>query len=170
MEAFEKYARAVEIKPDKHAAFYNWGNALDNLALTKTGIEADELWMQAIEKFTRVIEIKPDKHEALNNWGNVLLNQARTKTGLQRRELLEQACEIFMKHHVFQPNDTYNLACVEALLGHETECQKWLKHYVTHESMPEYELLTTDTDLDSVRGTAWFQDLLLSAGCFTQTK
>ena len=39
-EAGEKYQAALAIKPDKHEALYNWGNALQAQAKTKGGAEA----------------------------------------------------------------------------------------------------------------------------------
>jgi tetratricopeptide (TPR) repeat protein len=49
-QAFEKYAKAIDIKPDKHQAFNNWGSALGNLARTKGSQEAEDLYHMAIEK------------------------------------------------------------------------------------------------------------------------
>ncbi|MBP1311723.1 regulator of replication initiation timing, partial [Paenibacillus sp. 1182] len=63
-QAFEKYEKAVEIKPDKHEAYYNWGIALRNLAESKEGEEGEKLYQQAFEKYEKAVEIKPDKHEA----------------------------------------------------------------------------------------------------------
>jgi len=50
-QAFEKYKKAIEIKPDKHEAYNNWGNYLGNLAKSKEGKESEELYRQAFEKF-----------------------------------------------------------------------------------------------------------------------
>ena len=35
--AYEKYEQALQIKPDKHEALNNWGNALNEQAKTRTG-------------------------------------------------------------------------------------------------------------------------------------
>jgi tetratricopeptide (TPR) repeat protein len=75
-EAFLKYERAVEIKPDKHEAWYNWGIALLDLARMK---KDESLFREAFLKYKRSVEIKPDKHEAWYNWGNALYNLARLK-------------------------------------------------------------------------------------------
>ncbi|MCH8941289.1 MAG: SIR2 family protein [Bacteroidetes bacterium] len=56
-QAFEKYQRAIEIKPDKHEAFNNWGNDLGDLARTKKGKLAEELYNQAFEKYQRAIAL-----------------------------------------------------------------------------------------------------------------
>ncbi len=96
-QAFEKYQKAIEIKPDIHVAYNNWGNALGSLAETKEGKEADELYHQAFKKYQKAIEIKPDKHEAYNNWGNALGSLAETKEGQEADELYHQAFEKYQK-------------------------------------------------------------------------
>jgi len=90
-EAGGKYARAVEIKPDKDEAFYNWGNALFTQARGKSGTEADALFAEAGGKYSRAVEIKPNRDEAFNNWGNVLLAQAERKSGAEADTLFAEA-------------------------------------------------------------------------------
>ena len=80
-QSFEKYQKAIEIKPDNHEAFNNWGYYLGNLAKTKEGKEAEELYHQSFEKYQKAIEINPYNHEAYLNWGYHLVNLARTKEG-----------------------------------------------------------------------------------------
>ncbi len=77
--------------------YFNWGNYLGNLAKTKEGKGADELYQQAFEKFKKAININPNKHEAFNNWGNYLGNLAQTKEGKEAEELYQQAFEKFKK-------------------------------------------------------------------------
>jgi cytochrome c-type biogenesis protein CcmH/NrfG/NAD-dependent SIR2 family protein deacetylase len=91
--AGEKYGAALQIKPDKYEALYNWGNALADQAKTKSGAEADALWATAGEKYGAALQIKPDKYEALYNWGNALAAQARTKSGAEADALWAAAGE-----------------------------------------------------------------------------
>ena len=79
--AGERYEAALKIKPDKHEALYNWGNALVQQSLIETGAEADQLLDLAGKKYEAALKIKPDLHEALGNWGYVLDEQARKKGG-----------------------------------------------------------------------------------------
>ena len=92
-QAGEKHQAALEIKPDKHEALYNWGNALSEQAKRKTGEEANRLFAQAGEKYQAALEIKPDDHYALNNRGNVLSEQGKGKTGEEADRLFAQAVE-----------------------------------------------------------------------------
>jgi tetratricopeptide (TPR) repeat protein len=56
-EAIASYDRAIEIKPDKHEAWYNRGIALFNLGRHE----------EAIASYDRAIEIKSDYYEAWYN-------------------------------------------------------------------------------------------------------
>jgi len=56
VKASEEYKTALELKPDLHEALYNWGTDLGNLAKTKEGKEAEELYNQAFDKFQKAIE------------------------------------------------------------------------------------------------------------------
>ena len=103
-QAFEKYQKATQFKPDKHEAFYNWGTDLGYLARTKTEEQADELFNQAFEKYQKATQFKPDMYEAFYNWGNVLGYLARTKTGEQADELFNQTFEKYQKATQFKPD------------------------------------------------------------------
>jgi hypothetical protein len=88
-----RYVAALAIKPDKHEALNNWGNALSDQAKTKTGGEADRLFVLAGEKYAAALAIKPDKHGTLINWGIALSDQAKTKTGDEAARLSALAAE-----------------------------------------------------------------------------
>jgi tetratricopeptide (TPR) repeat protein len=109
-QAFEKYQKAISIKPDMHEAFYNWGTYLGNLAQTKKGIEAEELYQQALDKYQKAISIKPDDHEVFNNWGTDLGNLAQTKVGKEAEELYQQAFDKYQKAISIKPdfNEAFN--------------------------------------------------------------
>jgi Tfp pilus assembly protein PilF len=57
-QAFEKYERALEIKPDYYEALNNWGYGLADLAKRKGGKEAKDLFEQSSEKLMKAEEIK----------------------------------------------------------------------------------------------------------------
>jgi MinD-like ATPase involved in chromosome partitioning or flagellar assembly len=103
-ESFEKYERAVGIKPDYHEAFYNWGNALSGLAETKSGGEAEVLFRESFEKYERAVGIKPDEHEAFNNWGNAISGLARTKSGDEAEVLFRESFEKYARSVGIKPD------------------------------------------------------------------
>ncbi len=104
IQAADAYKTALELKPDLHEALYNWGTDLGNLANTKEGKDAEELYNQAFEKFQKAIDIKPDLHEALYNWGTYLGNLANAKEGKDAEELYNQAIEKFQKAIDIKPD------------------------------------------------------------------
>jgi tetratricopeptide (TPR) repeat protein len=90
-ESFEKYHQALTIKPDKHGAYYNWGNALKNLAKTKTDEESELLYQKAFEKYQKTVElggrcynlaclyaVRSDKEKALFYLEQCLTNKEKT--------------------------------------------------------------------------------------------
>ena len=92
-EACEKYARALEIKPDYHVALNGWGNALADEAGALSGAEAAAKRAEACEKYARALEIKPDYHVALNGWGNALAAEADARSGAEAAAKRAEACE-----------------------------------------------------------------------------
>jgi cytochrome c-type biogenesis protein CcmH/NrfG/MinD-like ATPase involved in chromosome partitioning or flagellar assembly len=74
------------------AALNNWANALQLLATTKVGEEANLLFAEAGDKYAEALRLKPDNHEALNNWGNALSDQAKMNAGEEADRLFAEAC------------------------------------------------------------------------------
>ena len=103
-QSFDKFRKAIEIKPDKHEAYNNWGTYLGNLAKTKEGTEAEELYQQSFDKYRKAIEIKPNKHEAYYNWGTYLGNLAKTKDGTEAEELYQQSFDKFRRAIEIKPD------------------------------------------------------------------
>lgn len=99
------YQRSIELKPNLVGAFNNWGNLVSDLAKTKEGEAAEELYLQAVVKFRRAVEIKPNYFEALNNWGITLIDQAKTKEGEAAEALYLQAQEKF--HRAIEAKPDY---------------------------------------------------------------
>ncbi|WP_348248191.1 tetratricopeptide repeat protein [Leptolyngbya sp. GB1-A1] len=71
-EAIDCYEKAIEYKPDKHAAWNNRGIALANL----------ERYEEAIVSWNKALEHKPDAHQAWNNRGIALANLGQYKEAI----------------------------------------------------------------------------------------
>ncbi|MHC1689682.1 MAG: SIR2 family protein [Bacteroidales bacterium] len=104
-QSFEKYIKAIELKPDNHEAYNNWGIALGDMAKTKEGKEADELYNQSFEKFQKAVELKPDDPEVYNNWGITLGDLAITKNWKEADELYNKSFEKYKKAAELKPDD-----------------------------------------------------------------
>lgn len=57
--AYEKYAKAIVVKPNSHVAWGSWGGALTQQAQKTDGTKADDLFQQASEKCLQANAIKP---------------------------------------------------------------------------------------------------------------
>ena len=93
LEAIEEYKAATELKPEYSEAYYNWGNALIELAEIKSGNEAEELYKEACKKYDKAITFKKDFQEAYYNWGVALMELAKTKSGNEAGKLYKEAIE-----------------------------------------------------------------------------
>ncbi|HOH30554.1 MAG TPA: hypothetical protein PLC40_12830, partial [Candidatus Hydrogenedentes bacterium] len=95
-------------------------------------------------------------------WGNAFRELADVQDSEEeRRRCLEQALE--KAEHAFSRNlkqAAYNCACYAALLGKVDECRQWLARAEAERSLPPLEHMQTDKDLDGVRETVWFRDLV----------
>ena len=93
LDASKEYKAATELKLKFHEAYNNWGNALVNLAQTKSGIEAEALYKDSFEKYHQATQLKPDDHEAYYNWGTALDALAQTKSGVEAEALYKDSFE-----------------------------------------------------------------------------
>ena len=143
-QAFDKFQKAVDIKPDKHEAFYSWGTSLGNLAQTQSGDEAEALYRQAFDKFQKAVDIKPDKHEAFSNWGIYLGELAQTQAGDEAEALYQQALEKHKKA-VDLGASYYNLACTYALKQDKENALLYLNKSLENKEF-KTDFVIADTD------------------------
>lgn len=159
--AIEKFEQAIKLKNDNHQAFNSWATALIFLGLTKNGKAKQKSLLLAGEKCQQALKIKPDKHEAFYNWGCALAGLALTQNGKPQQNSFQKACDKFQKSLKFNKDDhdaLFNLSCLEALLGNEAKCKKWLKKVIAIAPLTKEKM--NYTDLDSVRDKAWFKKLV----------
>ncbi len=142
-KAIASYDKALEIKPDKHEAWNNRGNALGNLGRLE----------EAIASYDKALEIKPDKDEAWNNRGNALGKLGR----------LEEAIASYDKALEFKPDDPgsfYNKACCYALHSQIDQAIQNLQQAIDLNPDKYREMAKTDSDFDSLRSNVRFQALI----------
>ena len=103
-ECFDKYQKAIEIKPDNHIAYHNWGTDLVALAKNKLGSDTELLFLQCFDKYQKAIEINPDDYDTYFNWGTSLGILARTKFGQEAEDLFLLSFEKYKKAIDANPN------------------------------------------------------------------
>ena len=118
LNASKEYKTATELKSKFHEAYYNWGNALSDLAQTKSGVEAEALYKDSFEKYDYATQLKPDDHEAYYNWGNALGNLAQTKSGIEAEALYKDSFKKYdyatqLKPDYYEAYNNWGLALSE---------------------------------------------------------
>ncbi|MBL7781540.1 MAG: SIR2 family protein [Saprospiraceae bacterium] len=101
--AAKEYEVAVELNPDLYQAFYNWGNALCKIAMSKSGKPDEKICYEAFEKYEKAINLRPDIYQAFNNWGLNLGKLALSKTGNDAYELFNDAFDKFKESIKIKP-------------------------------------------------------------------
>ena len=84
--ALTSWEKLLDIKPDKHAAWYNRGVALDDLGRKE----------EAVQSYDKALDIKRDYHEAWYNRGNALDDLGRKEEAVQS---YDKAVEIKPDYH-----------------------------------------------------------------------
>ena len=117
LDASKEYKIAVELKPRFAVAYSNWGVALSDLAQTKSGSEAEELYNATFEKYQRATQIKLDYCEAYNNWGLALSALAQTKSDKVAEALYSESLEKYhqatqIKSNFYEAYNNWGLALI----------------------------------------------------------
>lgn len=75
LQACSRYESSLALKSNSHAALYNWGVALSDLARAvkqSDPAEAVGALHLASQKYAQSLQLHPRNPQALNNWGLVL--------------------------------------------------------------------------------------------------
>jgi Tfp pilus assembly protein PilF len=161
-QAAAKYEAALQINPDKHEALYNWGNTLFQRAQRVSDpAHAEDLFKQAEAKYETALQIKPDNQRALCACGIVMLERAKRASADGPATDLLNAAEVKLKLAEEAGNtDTFNLACVYALLGRADDCRAAVERTEKAGMLPTADHMQRDDDLTSVRELPWFGELI----------
>lgn len=152
-KAVVEFENAIEFSPDADS-YYQLANRLVTLGKL-TGEQ--HYYEQAIVKYEKAIKLNPDDIDQHNSLSGVLL-ELGYMTGEQcYYEQARNICNMALK---FAPQETYNFACLESHLGNANECEKYLNVCYEAKGLPTKAHLESDKDLDRVRDTKWFKELL----------
>lgn len=79
-DAFDKFRKATEIKPDNAMAYYLWGRSKYYYAKNKRD---DSLYKESFSLYQKAVDIDPQFTEAYYLWGINLLECAKTENSVQ---------------------------------------------------------------------------------------
>ena len=117
-----------------------------------------------MEKYENALIINPEYPVALYSWAGALIYWARTKEGQEADKMLEEAESKCLQAEEIEPGvGAYNLACISARRGDESGAQRWLLRAKDTGKLPPLQDIMTDTDLDSVKETSWFKEIIEAA-------
>lgn len=166
------YEQVINLVPPGHTPSENivdelvWayiflGNEYRDQAKKKTGDEASRLFLQAGEKYSHALQFKPNHAQALYNWGQSLRYQSSQSESHERAHLLTESASKFQSAEELTPGvGAYDLARINAIIGEELECRKWLERARAVSKLPTRKHLLNDNDLNPVQGTEWFKQLI----------
>lgn len=162
-QACEQYREASTRDASNARLWYNWALFLTEIAgLTGDIQERRSLLNEACAKLQEAARLEDTRNFIWGLWGCALRDLAEVQDSEEERyRCLEQAKEKAL--YAFSLNletAAYDYACYAALLGNVEECRQWLAKAEEGDALPPFEHLQTDKDLDGVRETAWFQELL----------
>jgi tetratricopeptide (TPR) repeat protein len=111
---------------------------------------------RAMESYEKALSIEPGNMGALSNLAVVHAGRGEYDKAL---DVLKKVIEI-------KPESAgayYNIACIYARQGKVDESVKWLKEAVD-KGFADWGLLKKDRDLENIRGTAYYEDLMKRHG------
>lgn len=161
-QAYQKYEQAIIINPKAYDAYLNWAIALSEEAITLSEKEAREKFKQAYQNYEQANKIKPNDYHTYSNWGTSLLNEARLISGKLAFEKIIEAEKKSQKAKSIINKGNYNLACAFALTDKIPKALKELTQCNKDGTLPKLKHLETDTDMDPLRETKEFQELISS--------
>ncbi|WP_297333791.1 SIR2 family protein, partial [Flavobacterium sp.] len=86
-----------EVNSLLYSLYSDWGIDISESAKTKTGEEAEQLYLEALKKYQKAIDTNPDNHEVYNNWGVGLAELAKIKTEEEAEQLYLEALKKYQK-------------------------------------------------------------------------
>ncbi len=145
----------------------NWGMALFRLA----ELEADPvlkkgLLRAACAKFDKFLQGNPEDTDVWLRKGRALARMAALEEEPGGRQKYLSRVEASFQHadNIKYGSSFTRRACVAALQGKHDICRRWLEKAETAGTLPELEKLADEPDLESVKGDAWFEELLARHG------
>jgi len=107
---------------------------------------------KAIEHYLKALDLRPDFINALNNLADIYARHGKYQKAI---ELMNDIAEI-------QPDNadvSYNIACMYAKQGNVDESVEWLRNALVM-GFDKWELLDNDSDLDNIRNSKYYKELL----------
>lgn len=162
-EAIKNFQSATLLEPGLYHSYNNLGNATMQLALANSDASSRALFTTANTQFERALFLEPGNLRVLNNWGKALLDRHRSNLDDEatRDNLPDEIVKISgLAERVKQGGGIYLSACVAALIDDDMGCRYALLKAHKRNMLPSKDYVLNDQNLESVRGTDWFDELI----------
>jgi len=161
-ELFGKAADRASFRPDKAAAFANWGEALVQEAhSTAAPAQQQELLRTALEKFAAAAQLQPRAATTYAMWGSALLDVGKLSGS---RTDFRAAADKLKESLALNPNEPavlYRLACAYALMENRVFAIQNLQRCFKLDRTGSYrDSARRDPDLSNLRDDPEFKNLL----------
>lgn len=156
-EAYDKYE---QIQPNPSTLVF-YASTIAAQASLKSGIEAEQLYQLAYSKIQKALSIDSNNLNPLLTWSTLLINRAKNLPTKKSTELYKEATDILLQaEKISQGVGSYNLACIASLNNDLPSCEKWLLNSKENNYLPPLRHIISDSDLDPVKKTKWFDKLI----------
>ncbi len=163
IKAYEEFRDVIAEDLILSETLYNWGFALLQEGKTKTGDAAIKLFEEAISKFSFCQIIEPNFLGAAIDGGVAMMELARIKAvSISDPLYLSAKAQFEVAENIQKGSALYNVACISALIGDDEACLKALQDAVEFGSLPNYEEVLKDPDLETVKSKSWFAEFIES--------
>lgn len=159
-EADRRFVDATRLQPIYPDAYINWGIALKDWAKSLAGESQQHRFTEADLRFAEATRLNPGNADAYNNRGTVLLYWTHTLQGDERAAKLDEAERVLLLAKDKGAETRYNLACLRAVQQRPDDARALLEQTRAAGLLPDFAHLSTDRDLENLRGLDWFQALL----------
>jgi len=164
--ARDRFEEAIKRNDPLALAWVCLGEVIGKIAGTEEDQEKKRLlWEMAREKYKEAIKRDGSLVSAWCGQGVALQFLAQIARDLGESdkwlELLQQAEKMAQRaNEIDSRRGAYILACIASLRGDKDKCREWLEKAEKLRDLPPVEHLEEDTDMNPVRGEAWFKQLL----------
>lgn len=150
-QAGEEYRKAICINP-------NYADAHNNLG---DFYKQQGKLVEAIEEYREALRINPNDAEAHCNLGVTLIELSRKKKGNEQDFLLDEALKSLLASESAETGSaSYNLACVYAIKGNETQALLFLETALKERPTPTRLDILNDIDLENLKKFYRLKELL----------
>ena len=157
-KALSHAKKAIEINPNYVNAHSYMGEIYTSLSMTEDVEKSREFSRAAITSLKKCLDIEPSRVNDLNSISHNYISLFYLDEDTSHLDTAIEFCLLAEKE--VRGSGAYNLACAYSLLTNEVESKAWLELALDTGKLDDKELLKSDSDLEYVRSSNWFKDLL----------